>query len=184
MAKLIGWNLITVDGYFEGAKKWDLDFHNLAWGPELERLSEEFGDKAASLVFGRVTYEGMASYWKTAEPGKITTYMNALPKLVASSTLKTVDWNNSRVTADIVPELKRLKDVETKTLYVFGSADLTHSLLEAGLVDELMFCTVPVVLGQGTPFFKRGSRISLALKETRPLASGSVLSTYSVKPPA
>src|SRR5687767_9607584 len=63
MAKLIGWNLITVDGYFEGAKKWDLDFHNLAWGPELERLSEEFGDKAASLVFGRVTYEGMASYW-------------------------------------------------------------------------------------------------------------------------
>src|SRR5688572_23944256 len=43
MAKLIGWNLVTVDGYFEGAKKWDLDFHNLAWGPELERLSEEFG---------------------------------------------------------------------------------------------------------------------------------------------
>src|SRR5688572_18960805 len=55
MAKLIGWNLITVDGCFEGAKKWDLDFHTLAWGPELERLSEEFGDKAASLVFGRVT---------------------------------------------------------------------------------------------------------------------------------
>jgi dihydrofolate reductase len=182
MAKLIGWNLVTVDGYFEGAKKWDLDFHNLAWGPELERLSEEFGDKAASLVFGRVTYEGMASYWKTAEPGKITTYMNALPKLVASSTLKTVDWNNSRVTADIVPELKRLKEVETKTLYVFGSADLTHSLLEAGLVDELMFCTVPVVLGQGTLFFKPGSRIGLELKDTRPLASGSVLSTYSVMP--
>ena len=55
MAKLIGWNLITVDGYFEGEKKWDLDFHNLEWGPELEKLSEEFGDKAASLVFGRVT---------------------------------------------------------------------------------------------------------------------------------
>ena len=47
MAKLIGWNLVTVDGYFEGAKKWDLDFHNIAWGPELEKLSEEFGDKAA-----------------------------------------------------------------------------------------------------------------------------------------
>ena len=72
MAKLIGWNLVTVDGYFEGAKKWDLDFHNLAWGPELERLSEEFGDKAASLVFGRVTYEGMAAHWKTAEPSKVT----------------------------------------------------------------------------------------------------------------
>ena len=184
MAKLIGWNLVTVDGCFEGAKKWDLDFHNLAWGPELEKLSEEFGDKAGALVFGRVTYEGMAAHWKTAEPGKVTTYMNALPKLVASRTLKTVDWNNSRVTADIVPELKRLKEAEAKTLYVFGSADLTHSLLEAGLVDELMFCTVPVVLGQGTPFFKPGSRIGLELKESRPLASGSVLSTYRVQPAA
>jgi hypothetical protein len=47
-------------------KKWDLDFHNLAWGPELEKLSEEFGDKAASLVFGRVTYEGMADVLEDA----------------------------------------------------------------------------------------------------------------------
>lgn len=180
MARLIAWNLITVDGCFEGAKKWDLDFHNLAWGPELERLCEEFGDRAASLIFGRVTYEGLAAYWKTAEPGRITTYMNALPKLVASRTLASADWNNTRVTADIVPELKRLKETETKTLYVFGSADLTHSLLEEGLVDELMFCTVPVVLGQGTPFFKPGRRIGLELKDTRPLASGSILSTYSV----
>jgi dihydrofolate reductase len=184
MAKLIGWNLVTVDGFFEGAKKWDLDFHNLAWGPELEKLSEEFGDKAASLVFGRVTYEGMASYWKSAEPGKITTYMNALPKLVASRTLESVDWNNSRVTADIVPELKRMKAEETKTLYIFGSADLTHSLLEAGLVDELMLCTVPVLLGQGTPFFKPGKQIGLELAETRPLNSGSLINTYRVKPAA
>jgi dihydrofolate reductase len=84
--------------------------------------------------------------------------MNALPKLVASRTLESVDWNNSRVTADIVPELKRLKETEeAKTLYVFGSADLTHSLLEAGLVDELMFCTVPVVLGQRHALLQAGA---------------------------
>lgn len=181
MAKLIVWNLVSVDGYFEGAKKWDLDFHSLAWGPELERLSEEFGDKAALLVFGRVTYEGMAAYWKTAEPGRITTYMNALPKLVASRTLKTVDWNNSRVTADIVPEVKRLKETETKTLYVFGSAELTHSLLEAGLVDELMVCVVPGLLGRGTPLFKPGPKTALELVSSRPLSNGAVINTYSVK---
>ena len=55
MAKLIVWNLVTVDGYFEGDKKWDLDFHNKAWGPELEKLSMEFGKNAEALVFGRVT---------------------------------------------------------------------------------------------------------------------------------
>ncbi|BCH23873.1 riboflavin biosynthesis protein RibD [Mesorhizobium sp. L-8-10] len=181
MARLIVWNLVTVDGYFEGAKKWDLDFHNLAWGPELEKLSEEFGDNAAALVFGRVTYEGMANYWRSAEPGKVATYMNALPKLVASRTLTSVDWNNSRVTADIVPELKRLKAELTKELYVFGSADLTHSLLEAGLVDELMICVVPVLLGEGTLLFKPGRKTGLDLTETRRLGNGAIINSYAVK---
>jgi len=184
MAKLIVWNLVSVDGFFEGPKKWDLDFHNRAWGPELEKLSEEFGEKASMLVFGRVTYEGMAAYWTTAEPGTITSYMNALPKLVASRTLTSVDWNNSRVTADIVPEVERLKREETKTLYVFGSAELTYSLLEAGLVDELMICVVPGLLGQGTPLFKPGSRKDLDLLETRRLQNGAVINTYAVKPAA
>lgn len=184
MAKLIVWNLVSVDGFFEGAKKWDLDFHNCAWGPELEKLSEKFGEKASMLVFGRVTYEGMAAYWTTAEPGTITSYMNALPKLVASRTLTSVDWNNSRVTADIVPEVERLKREETKTLYVFGSAELTHSLLEAGLVDELMICVVPGLLGQGTPLFKPGSKKDLDLVETRRLQNGAVINTYAVKPAA
>lgn len=183
MAKLIVWNLVTVDGYFEGPKKWDLDFHGLAWGPELEQLSEELGDRAAALVFGRVTYEGMASYWKSAEaePSKVTAYMNTLPKLVASRTLKSVDWNNSRVTADIVPELRRMKAEEAKPIYVFGSADLTHSLLEAGLVDELMLCVVPVILGEGTLFFKPGQQLALDLADTRPLANGAIINTYEVK---
>jgi hypothetical protein len=60
MAKLIVWNILSLDGFFEGEKKWDLDLHNFVWGPELEKLSDEFGEKAAALVFGRVTYEGHA----------------------------------------------------------------------------------------------------------------------------
>ena len=181
MSKLIVWNLVTVDGYFEGAKKWDLDFHNLAWGPELERLSQEFGENAAALVFGRVTYEGMAAYWKTAEPGKITSYMNALPKIVASRVLTSADWNNSRVAADILSELTRLKANETSPIFVFGSAELTHTLLEAGLVDELKLCVVPVLLGKGTPFFKPGKQLELDLKDTRPLQNGAIVNTYAVK---
>lgn len=183
MAKLIVWNLVSVDGYFEGAKKWDLDFHNLAWGPELNDLSEAFGDSAGALVFGRVTYEGMASYWKSAEAesSKVSAYMNALPKLVASRTLQSADWNNSRVTADIVPELQRMKAEQAKTIYVFGSADLTHALLEAGLVDELMLCVVPVLLGQGTLFFKPGKELRLDLTETRRLENGALINTYAVR---
>jgi len=185
MARLIVWNLLTLDGYFEGAKKWDLDFHNRAWGPELEKLSEEFGRKAGTLVFGRVTYEGMKAHWtsaaSSAEPGNVTDFMNALPKLVASRTLTSSDWNNTRVTSDIEGELTRLKASSDKDIYVFGSAVLTRSLLDAGLVDELMLCHVPVLLGEGTPFFKPGKQANLALIDVQKLANGSLITRYEVR---
>lgn len=55
MRKLVVWNLMTLDGYFEGTKPWDIDFHNLAWGPELQRYAEQFGREGDLLVFGRKT---------------------------------------------------------------------------------------------------------------------------------
>jgi dihydrofolate reductase len=180
MSQLIVWNLVSLDGYFEGSKPWDLDFHNKAWGLELEKLSEEFGDKAEALIFGRKTYEGMADYWKTAEPSAITTYMNALPKLVASRTITEPDWNNTTITAEIGPAIERLKKSSSKNLYVFGSADLTHSLLEQGLVDEIMLCVVPGLLGEGTLFFKPGVKRDLTLLESRPLQNGSLILRHSV----
>jgi dihydrofolate reductase len=181
MSQLIMWNLVTVDGYFEGEEKWDIGFHELAWGPVLEKLSNEFGDRAGALVFGRVTAEGMAAHWKTAKASKTTSFMNTLPKIVASRTLTALDWNNTRVVADIVPELKQLKASTEGPLYVFGSAELTHSLLEAGLVDQLIVCTVPVLLGKGTPLFKPGSRVGLQLTDTSRTATGCVVSTYDVR---
>lgn len=66
MGKLIMWNIITFDGCFEGSQKWDLSFHNFVWGKELEELSIEQLRSADYLVFGRVTYEGMAAYWTKA----------------------------------------------------------------------------------------------------------------------
>lgn len=180
MAKVIIWNLVTLDGFFEGEKKWDLDFHNRAWGPELEKLSADFGTSAGLLVFGRVTYEGMKAYWTTTEgEGEVKAFMNALPKLVASRTITASDWNNTEVTADILGEISRRKQAEGKTIYIFGSADLTDSLLKAGLVDEVMLAIVPVQLGRGTPFFKDGMRQDFDLIEARPLSNGTLLVRYA-----
>jgi dihydrofolate reductase len=182
MAKLIVWNLVTVDGYFEGDKKWDLDFHNTAWGPELEKMSLEFGSSAEALIFGRVTYEGMRDHWTTTtDEGPVKDFMNALPKLVASRTLTSSNWNNTRVTADIGGEIARLKAQAKRDLYVFGSADLIHSLLEQELVDEILLCVVPQLLGSGTPLFKKGSPCGLTLAESRPLSNGSVILRYAVQ---
>jgi dihydrofolate reductase len=176
MARVIVWNILSLDGFFEGEKKWDLEMHGTVWGPELEAMSNEFGDKAAALVFGRITYEGMRDYWTAAEPSIITTYMNGLPKLVASRTQTVSDWNNTRLTSDIEGEVARLRREEPKDVYIFGSAELSHSLLKAGLVDEVMLCFAPVAIGKGTPFFKDKAKFDLI--EARALSNGGVIVRY------
>jgi dihydrofolate reductase len=62
MARLIQWNLISLDGYFEGSRKWDLEWHKYVWDQELETYSVEQLRSAGMLLFGRITYEGMAAY--------------------------------------------------------------------------------------------------------------------------
>src|SRR6185436_12974668 len=102
---LIVWNLVTLDGLFEGKKEWDLDWH--VWGDELEKLSLEQLHSCGGLLFGRKTYTGMADYWST-EKGPIADLMNSVPKAVASSTLTEGGWANSVVLKD-TPAVARWK---------------------------------------------------------------------------
>ena len=186
MRKLVVWNLMTLDGYFEGEKPWDLSFHSLVWGPDLERYSEHWAEETDLLVFGRKTYEGMAAYWPTAEEnGKIKAFMNSVAKIAVSRTLKDAAWTNTRVVADPVAELRKLKAGDGKTIAVFGSAELVDSLLDAGLIDELRICLVPVVLGGGTPHFKpsRAAR-PLKLIDTDTTKTGAVILRYEPTKPA
>jgi dihydrofolate reductase len=181
MSRLVVWNVVTLDGRFEGPEPWDLGFHALAWGPELRALSEEFGANAAALIFGRRTYEGMAAYWPNAEgEGAIKAYMNALPKLVASRTLTRPEWNNSRATADIVGEIRALKARSEKDLYIFGSGELVNSLLPEGVIDEIKLAVVPVILGRGRRLFGEGPQVPLTLRSAEAVANGTVILSYGV----
>ena len=176
MTRLIMWNMVTLDGLFEGPKKWDLDFHEYVWGPELEQFSLEQAKTADALLFGRVTYEGMAAHWSTAK-GAIAEFMNSVPKLVFSRTLAKADWNNTRlVRDDAAAEVAKLKTTSRQNLYVFGSADFSATLMRHDLFDEYRLCVVPVVLGAGTPLFKPGAEPKrMKLRETRTLKSGGVI---------
>ncbi|MGO4112972.1 dihydrofolate reductase family protein [Rhizobium ruizarguesonis] len=180
MRKLVVWNLMTLDGYFEGTKPWDIDFHNLAWGPELQRYAEQFGREGDLLVFGRKTYEGMAAYWPTAEgEGEIKAYMNGIAKIAVSRTMTEPGWNNARVVSDPIPELTRLKREDGKTIFIFGSAELADSLLKAGLIDEIRVCLVPVILGGGNPLFKQAEgKVPLKLIESSTTEGGAVILRY------
>lgn len=176
MRQLIMWNLITLEGFFEGAKKWDLDWHEYVWGDELKRFSIEQARSADMLLFGRTTYEGMAAHWPNAT-GAVAEIMNTIPKVVFSNTLKSAGWNNTRlVKGRAEGEVARLKTEGGQNMLVFGSAELSASLMRAELFDEYRLCIVPVVLGAGTPLFKLGvERAKMDLVETRRLQTGGVM---------
>src|SRR5258708_31392188 len=155
MSRLIMWNLMTLDGYFDGAENWALDWHQYAWGEELERMSIEQLRAEDMLLFGRVTYEGMAAYWKTAQ-GEVATYMNSLPKAVFSRTLDKVDWHNTKLLkGDVKKEVEALKRAGDKNIFVFGSGGVGATPLGEGLYDWNRLSTVPVGLGAVNHLFGR-----------------------------
>jgi dihydrofolate reductase len=182
MRKLIIWNVMTLDGCFEGEKPWDLSFHNLVWGPELEALSLEQLHEADMLVFGENTYKGMADYWPKAEgEGEVMALMNSIAKVVCSSSREKAEWNNTTIIRDTVPELQRLKNSGSKPMYIFGSGKLTKSLMNAGIIDEIRLCVAPIILGKGRRLFTdENTTRNLKLLESRSLQNGGVILRYEV----
>lgn len=179
MRKLIMWNMLTLDGLFEGSKPWELDWHDYVWGEELERWSLEQLQTAGALLFGRVTYQGMADYWSKAND-ETATFMNGLPKYVFSRTLEKADWKNTTLIKDKAEdEVRKLKEQDGKDLFVFGSAIFSSSLMRAGLFDEYRLGMNPLVLGGGTSLFKPSpTRLKMKLLEALPMKSGLVLLRY------
>lgn len=183
MRKLILWNVITLDGYFEGEKPWDLSFHEIVWGKELEDFSIEQLKSADMLVFGENTYRGMAEHWSKneEEPTEIANRMNAIQKIVCSQTLEGADWNNTTIVRDAVAEIPELKQEGEGAMFVFGSGNLSESLLNADIFDEIRLCVAPVILGTGRPLFGEGiQKQNLKLAQSQALSSGGVILRYEV----
>lgn len=185
MRKLIMWNVITLDGYFEGSQNWDLSFHSFIWGQELEKISLEQLRAADYLVFGRVTYEGMAAYWTNAEAEtseqEVAKLMNSIPKIVCSRTLKSADWNNTTIISEnVAEELQKLKSQEGNDIYVFGSANLSETFIANDLFDEYRIGISPVILGSGRPLFKQGMPTKrLTLVSSQQLMTGGMVLKFT-----
>jgi dihydrofolate reductase len=182
MRKLIMWNFITLDGYFEGDKNWDLSFHDTVWGPELEKFGIEQLNAADYIVYGRITYEGMAAYWRTAK-GRTAELMNEIPKLVFSRTLNSVDWNNSSlITGNASAEISKLKAEGDGDLIVLGSGNLSSTFINDNLFDEYRIVVAPIIAGTGRPLFQKGiAQRALTLVSSRQLSTGGLILTFKAK---
>ena len=182
MRRLSMFNFVTLDGYFEGPAQGDISWH--VHGTEENDYSIESIKSGSTLLFGRRTYEMMASYWPSPQATQnnplVAEGINKAEKIVFSRTLKKAEWNNTRVMAgDIVEEMRRMKQTPGKDLTVLGSGSVVTQFAAHGLFDEYQIMVDPVVLGGGTSIFKNiGSKLRLKLISTRAFPSGVVLLCY------
>jgi dihydrofolate reductase len=181
MRKIVVFNLVTLDGYFAG-KGGDISWHNV--DEEFQELANAASNSGNTLLFGRVTYELMASFWPTPEAMRtdpiVAAGMNKSEKIVFSRTLDTADWNNTRlVKDDMIAEVRKLKQGSGKDLTVLGSGSVVSQLAQEGLIDEYNILLNPVVIGSGKTMFE-GIKDTFALKliSIRTFGNGNVLLRY------
>jgi dihydrofolate reductase len=176
MRKVVVTEFLTLDGVYEEATGW-----RNAYNPDDGQLKRDELFEIGALLLGRVTFEGFAKYWPTAT-GAFANQMNSLPKFVATTTLKSLEWNATVLGEDVVAAVEALKRQEGQNLLVYGSGTFVQTLLRHGLVDELRLMIHPIVLGRGKRLFASEDRVPLKLTASRDLGDGVLLLTYEPEP--
>ena len=182
MAKVMVFNSVSLDGYFTDANG------DLGWAhnddPEWNEFVAGNASGEGTLLFGRITYEMMASFWPTPEAMKsypaVAKGMNKHRKVVFSRTLDKAPWNNTRlVKGDPAAEVRTMKKAPGTDTVILGSGTIVSQLTQEGLIDEYQIVVIPIVLGKGRTMFERvKTRPTLKLTKSRAFKNGNVLFTY------
>ena len=184
MPKLTVFNNVSLDGYFTDANS-DMSWaHRGQNDPEWQEFVGGNVKGDGRLLFGRKTYEMMASFWPTPMAKEsmpaVADRMNGGSKVVFSRTLKEASWNNSRlVSQGPVEEVRKLKKGSGADMVILGSGEIVAQLAAEGLVDEYQFVVIPIVLGKGRTLFDGlKKRLGFRLVRTRSFKIGNVLLCY------
>ncbi len=168
---------ISLDGVIENPS-WTFSY----WNDEIAAFKGEETSANEDLLLGRVTYQGFAAAWPQRGDADGGAYFNGTRKYVVSTTLDTVEWNNSvLLKGDAVAAITRLKQQAGPDIVVHGSGKLVQTLFQHNLVDRLRLLVYPVVLGEGQRLFEPGTTARLDLVETRSFSNGVVALIYAPK---
>ncbi len=134
MRKIIASEMVTLDGFFAGPNG-EIDW--FVWNEEMAKYAIDLVSTVDTILFGRVTYELMASYWPSASPPTedpiIIDKMNNLPKIVFSNTLERVEWKNTRLIKQVTAEeILKMKNQPGKNMVIYGSGSIVPSLMNLG----------------------------------------------------
>jgi dihydrofolate reductase len=184
MRKVTVFNHITLDGYFvdqQGSMRWAKpDNKDAEWNAFV--AANASGD--GTLLFGRVTYDLMTSYWPTPLAMQhnpvVAQRMNQFRKIVFSQTMEKASWNNTTLIKDDLPgTVRKMKSEAGEGMVILGSGTIVSQLAQEGLIDDYQFVVNPIILGKGRTMFE-GVRANLGLKlvKTRTFSNGLVFLCY------
>ena len=178
MRKIIVEAEVSLDGVMGGENEnfWKqvFTFHS----PDVTQYLDELLFMPDALVMGQKTYKFFALVWPTRE-GKQAEKINGMPKYVASRTLKEpLEWNSTLIKGDVVEAIRKLKQEPGGNLLQYGVGELTHTMLEHGLVDELRLLMYPFAFGEGPRIFEHMGVHMLKPLETRSFSSGAIALHY------
>ena len=178
---------VTLDGFITGPNG-EMDWMEEFLDEALANYESELQKTVDTALFGRVTYQDFESYWPRvpedpASPKGLVEYahrLNAMHKIVFSKTLSHVEWNNSTLVKEIVPEeITKLKQEPGRDMVIHGSASIVRTLTNLGLIDTYQLLVYPVVLGSGKPLFQDIlHKVKLSLSSTKTHPSGVVVLSY------
>lgn len=190
MRKLVATTFMTLDGVMQAPGGpgedddggfahggWSVGY----WDERMGELATEIHLGAAGFVFGRRSYEILASHWpKVGDDDPLAAKLNEAPKYVASRTLEHLDWRNSTLLeGDVAEAIAGLKAEDGDYLLVIGSSGLLQTLLRHDLVDTFRIWTFPVVLGTGKRLFGDGTvPAGLRLADVETASTGVTVTTY------
>lgn len=177
MSSLFHQMVVTVDGFTAGPHG-EFDWHPV--DDDFTRYVDTMLRSIDTILLGRVTYQELAEYWPTAAEPEAP-LMNALPKVVCSSTLTNPAWANTTVIdSDAVDAVRDLKSRPHGQIGLFASGTLASALAHADLIDEYRVLVAPVLLGSGQPYLGGlHHRVHLRLVSSQRFRSGLVYNRYA-----
>jgi dihydrofolate reductase len=176
MRKVVAGYFLSLDGVAEQA-----DRFITAWDDVVDAAGEELIATQDTVVLGRRTFDEWARFWPTSDIEPFATFINAVPKHVATSTPLDADWPNSHVIdGDVVAFVRGLREQAGGDIGVHGSIRLAQTLLAAGVVDELRLVIAPLVADSGRRLFDGVPGLRLETLSASATPSGFVLAHYRV----